>query len=168
MFGKAQAQCSLYEGGLMLGYNDIMGIGIVPAEWLAENTFEDMTPDHLEVLIEELKYTQPNGRKSRAIKSNQIKLFQRLCMFPGQEWESLEERLTTEEELLQVAISDNSAKILEEYSTDIEEHCTPYALIDEPGEYTVAGIVRSIAYSKTKYNKPYARVKISDDIDELE
>lgn len=168
IFGKAKAQCSIYEGGLMLGYNDIMGIGIMPAEWLAENTFEGMTPDHLEVLIEELKYVQPNGRKSRAIKSNQIKLFHRLCMFPGDEWESLEGRLGIEEELFKVAISDNSAKILEEYSNDIEEHCTPYALIEEPGEYTVAGIVRDITYSKTKYNKPYARVKISDDIDELE
>jgi DNA polymerase-3 subunit alpha len=168
IFGKAKAQCSLYEDGLMLGYNDIMGVGILPADWLAENTFEGMTPDHLELLIEELKYVQPNGRKSRAIKSNQITLFHRLCMFPGEEWESMEERLATEEELFKVAISDNSAKILEEYSKDIDENCTPYALIEEPGEYTVAGIVRNITYSKTKYNKPYARVKISDDIDELE
>lgn len=168
MFGKAQAQCSIYEDGLMLGYNDIMGIGIMPAEWLAANTFEGMTPDHLEVLIEELKYVQPNGRKSRAIKSNQIILFHQLRMFPGETWDNQEERLAIEEELFKVAISDNSAKILEEYSEDIEEHCTPYALIDEPGQYTVAGVIRNITYSKTKYNKPYARVKISDDVDELE
>ena len=168
VFGKAQAHCSLYEGGVMLGYNDIMGIGEMPAQWLAENTCENMTPDHLEYLIEELKYVQPNGRKSRAIKSNQITLFHRLAMFAGEEWGDLDERLGTEEELFKVAISDNSAKILEEYSEDIEEHCTPYALIEEPGSYTVAGIVRNITYSKTKYNKPYARVKISDDMDELE
>lgn len=167
-FGKARAHCSIWEDGIMLGYGDIMGIGEVPAAWLEKFTFSGISKEEFVSLVEENKHIQANGKKAKAVKADVITNLSRLSLFVEDEPPSKEDLLGIEEELLKVAISDDSAKILEEHSDTIDEHCTPYALIDEPGEYTIAGVIREIHNGKTKHNKPYAKIKIGDDSDEIE
>lgn len=80
-----------------------------------------------------------------------------MFMYTPQQW------LELEEELLKAPLSDESIKILEEYRDVIDTNCVPVHDTEEPGEYTIAGVIREITQSKTKQGKPYAKVHILDD-----
>lgn len=165
-FGKSDAQSAVYDDGIMMGYSDINGLGIAPAQWLTTNTWPGMTQEALRAILtsDEGKVVQANGRKRVAITEGHIGALQVLGMFPDTAEEyTPEKRMEIEEEMLKVAISDESAKILEEHKEMLDENCVPLAATMELGEYTIAGVIREITQSKTKHGKDYVKIKVIDD-----
>lgn len=170
-FFFSQAETSLIgENDIQLGYSDINGIGLAAAIWLEEHTFSGLERKTFEEFIasDEGKIVLNNGSKRKALSSAHLDAMDKLNMFYPPREESLLERMEIEEEMLKVAVSDESTKVLNEYQDMIEENCVPFAFVDEPGEYTVAGVIRDITKHKTQAGKDYAKVLVVDDTgDEL-
>jgi DNA polymerase-3 subunit alpha len=159
----SKVSASLDGEAIRYGYNDVKHVGVGPAKWLVKNgPFESWDEVIEKAQEDEYKITLPNGVRKMAINRGQIDKMKSLTILEG------DELLNTQEELLGVALSDNSAKILEDHKDDIEKECTPFSLIEEPGEYTIAGIIQEIRHTKTRAGKEMAFVTIINDGQEKE
>lgn len=167
---------------IIYGFNNIKGIGLAPARWIVEHQPFDSVEEFLDATQLD-KATLPNGQKRVAVDKKKIKNLIYLGAFgEDAEWnEKLkkdvfelhqplcdQELFTVEEDLLGVALSDDSATILNDYSEEIERLCTPLDMMNEEGEYTVAGIVKEIRDAKTKKGDAMAFVTIENGLVTLE
>lgn len=160
----SKAEASIEEQGIRYGYADIKGIGITAAKWIEKNQpFNDF--DHLLEVSQqdEKKITLKNGMRKVAIHKGQIDSLRKLT--------ELKERdlIEVEEELLGVALSDNSDEILAQYSDMIEAQCVDFETVLErhnvaPNQkmFKVAGVIVGVRETKTKKGTPMAWVTIQN------
>lgn len=142
--------------GIRYGFSDVKGLGAGPAKWLVANRpFQDFDDVFDKSQEDEFKITLPNGSRKVAINRGQIAALRRLVELDG------EDLLEAEEELLGVALSDQSAKILDDWYDEITKECLSFDEIHEPGEYLVAGVIKNIKYTKTKAGKDMAYVTLT-------
>jgi DNA polymerase-3 subunit alpha len=152
---ESEEETSLAENGIRYGFADVKNVGKGPAKWLVKNRpFKDWDDVLVKAQESERKITLPNGTRMVGIKAPQVQILRDLSEKSGNEL------LDLEEELLGVAISDKSARILEDYSKEIDTECTPLYEAIEPGIYTIAGVVKAIKKTKTKQGKEMAWVTI--------
>jgi DNA polymerase-3 subunit alpha len=158
ILGTSSAVADISGNGILLGYTDINGFGIQSARWMEENVKQHLSKAEFCELI--------NG--TSLVNQGHVNILEALGMFVDSDPIEYTRQLELEEEHLKVAVSDNSTEILQQYADTIGEHCTEFALIEEAGEYNVAGIIEEIKISKTKQNKPYAKITLNDGTDELQ
>jgi DNA polymerase-3 subunit alpha len=160
---KSKLSSSLDGEAIRYGYNDVKHVGVGPARWLVKHgPFESWDEVLEKARDDKYKIVLPSGIRKMAIDSGQVEKLRSLSILEG------DALLNTQEELLGVALSDNSAKILEDHKEDIEKECTPLDKLDTPGEYTIAGIIQDIRRTKTRAGKEMAFVKIQNDGQEQE
>jgi len=179
---RSQAQISKDGDAILYGFSNVKGIGAAPARWLVKHQKYENVDDLLEK-IQTYKEPLPGGNLAVVVKANQIaSLIQLGSMGEDAEWNKKikkdvyetyvpfegDAKLDLEEELLGVALSDDSATILEEYSEEIARTCVPLDSMTEAGEYTIAGVVRAIRESKTKRGDKMAYVQIEVEGQEIE
>jgi DNA polymerase-3 subunit alpha len=154
---KSDVETTIDGTSIRYGLSNIKWMGKVPAKWIIANRPFNSYEEILERAQQpELKITLPSGIKKVAIDSRQVENLKKLATYTGTEL------LELEEELLGLSISDNSARILEDYSKEIEEECVGLEFVDEEGEWTVAGVIKEIRHAKTKAGKPMAWVTIEN------
>lgn len=172
MLGEARWNASLRGDGIMLGWSDVQDFGETVAKWMERNTTEGMTRDEFEAVRKEKKFVAANGARRIIATAKHMGVLDRLGVFADYgdvEVMRKEDRIVVEEELLGVALSDDSATILLDHEDVIAEYCTPYDMTNEEGEeYAIAGVIRTIENKTTKNGKPYAVVKVADAVDEAE
>jgi DNA polymerase-3 subunit alpha len=166
---------------IIYGFNNVKGIGLPPARWfVAHQPYDDV--EDLLIKAQTFKQTLPNGQQRVVVNAGQIENLIRLgafgeCSYNKKikkdvykriEPEQGTDKLDLEEELLGVALSDDSATILEEHAEIIDEMCVPLDSMTEPGEYTVAGIIRGIRESKTKNGDKMAYLTLEIEGQEVE
>ena len=155
---ESEAQATIQGNAIRYGFNDVKGIGKTPAEWLVRNRpyvdFDDVLAKAQEP---ERKIRLRNGTMIVGVKANQVQALKDLATLKGAAL------LEAEEELLGIALSDSSGTILDEHADDIEKSCVPLEEIDEPGVYTVAGIISNIKHTKTKNGQPMAWVTLENN-----
>jgi DNA polymerase-3 subunit alpha len=172
--GKASWNCTWLgdpdnkADGLMFGWNDVMHFGTFVSKWMVEHTWAGMTQEEFDKVREENKYTLPSGQRRIVATAAHVEALKKIEAFSDSPKHTKEESIEFEEELLGVAVSDDSGLILDQYSELINKNCVPYFETEEDGEYSVAGVIREIQYKTTKTNKPYALVKIADATDETQ
>lgn len=152
------------ENEIRYGLANIKGITAAPGRWLVSNRPDDgyLNREHIEDLLQENKIRLPNGNRRVAVHSGQLDALVNLNAIPNETGLTGDELLDYEEEVLGIALSDDSSKILEEYSDIVEELCTPFDQLEEEGEYNIAGVVRGFRYGKTSKGKKMARVDIEN------
>lgn len=158
---KSEAETSIQDKSIRYGFNDVKGIGKSAARWLVENRpFDDF--DHLIEKAETNKIMLKNGLMRMAVNRGHVKKLEALTTLKDEVlWEA-------EEELLGFSLSDDSANILDEYAEEIAAECVPISSTDDPGQYTIAGIITNIKHTKTKAGKKMAWVTIENAGEELE
>lgn len=168
--------------GIRYGFSNIKGFGAGPARWIVAHAPFYGIEDFL-TKVQENKIDLPNGRKRVAVDVGKLEKLILLGAFGTEveydhkikkdtckHMEALQgnDLLELEEELLGVALSDESGTILEDHRAEIENTCVDFDMIDEAGEYTVAGIITEIRESKTKRGDKMAYVRIKNGPQELE
>jgi DNA polymerase-3 subunit alpha len=166
--GRAEWQASLSDDGIMFGWNDVMGFGAFVSKWMVEHTYAGMTEEEFNKTRETNKYQLPNGQQRMVATAAHLNVLNKLGSFSDSADVPKDQKIESEEELLGVAISDDSGLILEDYSDVINANCVPYYETEEDGEYAIAGVIKEIQNKTTKTNKPYALVKIADATDETQ
>lgn len=154
---KSGAETQIEGNAIRYGLSDVKGIGKSPANWIIANRpfidFDDMLEKAQEI---DRKVTLPNGVKRMAINRGQVESLRKLTELEGTDL------YEAEEELLGLSISDNSARILEDYKEEIERECVSLETIDEVGEWTVAAIITNVKTAKTKKGKEFAWITLSN------
>jgi DNA polymerase-3 subunit alpha len=162
---------------IIYGFNNIKGIGVAPAKWIVEHQPYDDVGEFISS-VQLYKTILPNGQKRVAVDKGKIKNLIYLGAFgDNAEWNEKIKKDTfethrplkeaelfeLEEELLGVALSDDSATILTEYQDEIDKLCTPLDMMYEEGEYTVAGVVKELRDAKTKKGDAMMFVTIENE-----
>jgi len=158
---KSEAETSIQGKSIRYGFGDVKGIGKTAAKWLVQNRpFDDF--DDLIAKAEERKITLKNGLMRMAVNRGHVKKLEALTTLQGENlWD-------VEEELLGFSLSDDSSSILDEYAEEIEAECVPFSEIEDPGQYTIAGVITNIKQTKTKQGKKMAWVTIENGGDEID
>jgi DNA polymerase-3 subunit alpha len=173
---RSEEQISKSGDSILYGFQNIKGFGAGPARWITEHQPYD-SPEEFLAKAQEFKYTLPNGQKRVQVNVGQLEKLIALGSFgkdaeyqhkikkdtfkemrPAEDLELLE----LEEELLGVALSDESATILEDHREIIEKLCVEFDELDEDGEYNVAGVVSEYRESKTKKGQAMTFIKIEN------
>lgn len=156
------AEAKVEQDGIRYGYADVKGIGITAARWLEKNQPFDGFEDLLEKSQrDDMKITLRNGIRKVAIHKGQIESLRRL--------KELEDDalIEAEEELLGIALSDNSEIVFEQYADVIEAECNTFEEVFNrsagKADFKIAGIISSIRETKTKKGAPMAWVNIEND-----
>ena len=173
----SDVQIKKLDDAIIYGFNNIKGVGLGPARWLVEHQPYLGVADFLEK-VQTHKQPQPNGQMRVALNIAHTRSLICLGAF-GEEaaydhkikkdtYEHMtklqdNELLDLEEELLGVALSDQSATILDEHKAEIDSTCVSFDDITEPGEYTVSGIIREFSESKTKKGDAMYYVTIENE-----
>jgi DNA polymerase III alpha subunit len=157
---KSKAEATAEAGGIRYGYADVKGIGLSVAKWLEKNQpFADF-----DALLEysqqdENKITLKNGIRKVAINKGQIESLKQLSELQDNDLLELEEKL------LGVALSDDSAIVLDQYADHIADQCSTFnAVLNRTDQqyFTVAGIITEVRETKTKNGAPMAWVTLAD------
>lgn len=154
----SSAEAKIEQDGIRYGYADVKGIGLSAAKWLEKNQPFDSFDHLLEVSQrDDMKITLKNGIRKVAIHKGQIDSLRKL-----QELED-EALIEAEEELLGVALSDDSEIVFEQYADKIEAECNTFEDVFNRGtgpnaksQFKVAGIISTIRETKTKKGAPMA------------
>lgn len=160
----SKAEASVEADGIRYGYADVKGIGITAAKWIEKNQpFNDF--DHLLEVSQQddKKITLKNGLRKVAVHKGQIESLRKLTELEDNEL------IEVEEELLGVALSDNSDEILDQYRDMIDAQCVDFETIlnrdqlpPDRTHFKVAGIVTNVRETKTKKGAPMAWVTIQN------
>jgi DNA polymerase-3 subunit alpha len=166
----SKAETTLVGNQIVLGLMNIQGFGHGTAKWIQEHA----PYESLEHFVE--KVHDPENRlvfksKSRVpVNEGHIPKLINVGAFDKLNPRDISdnERIEFEEELLKVAISDKSAKLLTRNADKIEKICVPYDMVADSGEYRVAGVIKNVRRTKTKTGSDMLFVKIAQDADELD
>jgi DNA polymerase-3 subunit alpha len=167
----AGVKSQIVDGKIVLGLTMIKGMGAMHSKWVVDNRPYTSYEEFLHK-AETIKYEAPNGVKKILMdKGRSGKLFD-VGAFDSLEDRQLTkaQKIAIEEELLTVALSDDSERFIDQNSDLIDEFCVPLGEIDD-GEinknYTVAGVIRQVTFRKTKKGDPMAFVTIQKGSDEV-
>lgn len=179
---RSEIVTELVDDTILYGLSDVKGMGQSHSRWIVENRpFSSVEEFVVKTQQEDLKYTLPTGVRRIVVDKGRIKTLLRIGAFAAlgvppsidEDGElrllSQEELVEAEEELLGVALSDDSTQRFEQHK-DLIRDCVPLskALSHPNGKFHVAGIVRQVRKRKTKDGKPMAFVKIGLDAEETE
>lgn len=163
----SQSETSLENGHIRVGFENIQNFGKVPSSWLVKHRPFSSLED-LQEKVQEFKTVLPNGQKRVAINKRHIDHLERLGALEdlgiSRNGITKDEKIEIEEELLGIALSDDSATILADHQEALDQICVPYDAMEEPGEYTIAGVITNIKLGKTKKGTKFAFVDIEDGI----
>jgi len=160
----SKAEASIEEQGIRYGYADVKGVGIAAARWIEANQpFKDFD-DLLEVSQrDDKKITLKNGLRKVAIHKGQIESLRQLTELKDRDL------IEVEENLLGIALSDNSDEILNQYSDMIEAQCVDFETVLErhtvaPNQklFKVAGVIVGVRETKTKKGTAMAWLTIQN------
>jgi DNA polymerase-3 subunit alpha len=159
----------IVDGAIMLGLTMIKGMGPMHGRWVVDNRPYKSYEDFLHK-AETIKY-EVNGTKKILLDKGRANKLYDVGAF-----DSLEERdmtkaqkIAIEEELLTVALSDDSELVIDQMHDLIDQFCVPLGDVDANGlgTYTVAGVIRNVTYRKTSKGDPMAFVTIQKGSDEV-
>lgn len=160
---KSDVNAKTEYNAIRFGYSDVKGIGQEPSKWLVKyGPFEDWDEVLEKAQLDDYKVSLPSGIRRMAINRGHIAKLRSLVELQD------EELIAKEEELLGLPLSDDSATILDDHKDEIEAECTPLDQLDNPGTYTIAGIIREIKEGKTRKGDPYARVTVENSGQQFE
>lgn len=167
----ADVEPTVKDGKIYLGLNTIKNIGKSHAKWVVDNRPYESYDDFVEKTREpERKYTTPNGQRKILVDIGRAGTLWDAGCFDSIEPRDIpkEKRIALEEELLTVALSDDSSNKLETYLSENGDPTVPMGAVRSPGPYVIAGVIREVKERKTKKGDPYAVVKIERDGEEFE
>ena len=168
---------------ILYGLSDVKGMGESHSRWIVENRPYSSLDDFLtKTQDENRKYVLASGIKKvvvdrgRTQKLVELGVFSSLGVPPYREEDgervylTKDDRILIEEDLLGVALSDDTAQRFEAHRELIASQCIPLseAKRQENGIFFVAGIIRDVRKRKTKNGKPFAFLKVGYETEELE
>jgi DNA polymerase-3 subunit alpha len=167
---KSGVSSEIVDGQIVLGMTMIKGMGKMHAQWVVDNRPFTSYEDFL-AKAETIKYEAPNGKtkilmdKGRAGKLFDVGAFDEL----EDRGMTKAQKIVIEEELLTVALSDDSEQVIDEKREVLDQFCVPLSDVDNNGEgnYVVAGVIRQVTFRRTKRGDPMAFVTIQKSQDEV-
>jgi DNA polymerase III subunit alpha len=166
---KSDVDSSIIDDKIMLGLSMVKGMGKSHSKWVVDNRPYENYDEFLEK-AQTIKYTAPNGSqkvlmdRGRAGKLFDVGAFDAL----DDRRFSKEEKIAIEEELLTVALSDDSEQVIDQKRDLIDAFCVPLGDVENAlGTYVVAGVIRNVTFRKTKKGDPMAFVTIQRGPDEV-
>lgn len=167
---KSMFQTDIIDGEIYLGLKDIKGVS-KGAEWVIENRpFESY--DQMLALLEsqnkEFLSKKKNGEVDGPSPKQRLGANKAKALFNAGAFDFLEtrqlskrERREFEKELLGIILTNDAPKVLDKYKEVIQQECViDFGELKTPGNYIVAGEIKSIRELKTKKGQDMAFVTL--------
>jgi len=161
-------ESEIVDGEIMLGLTMIKGMGKMHSKWVVDNR-PYTSYDQFQEKAQTIKYIAPNGKEKILMDAGRTRKLWEVGAFDALEARPFDKttKIAIEEDLLTVALSDDSEQVLEEKRELIDQFCVPFTELENMGDHVVAGVIRDVTLRKTKKGDPMAFVTIQRGADEL-